>query len=121
MLGEHKKECFQAIEDMRETHNLWWNDLGRDRSRRKGERRERILSNLEKNRERYRKTADALQRTRAFVDELRDRIAAAWNDNWAADAERRLSDAEDRIRDMEDSLRQIEDWIEEDERQLNDL
>ena len=118
MLGEHKKDCFEALVEMQKVHDLWWEDLKKHRERNREDRRARILKNIEENRERYRKTAEALERTRAYVDDLRNKIASAWNDGWRYDAENRASEAEDRIRDMENTLKEIERWIEEDEGKL---
>lgn len=67
------------------------------------------------------KTADALEKARDYVQQLRADIASAWNDDWASRAQERLTDTENRIDDMERSLREIERWIEEDEERLRNL
>ncbi len=118
MLAEHKRECFDRIQEIRQSHDWWWEQLGRERQGRRAEREARIRANLERNRERYRKAADALERCRERADELRSQIAAAWNPTWAERAEQWLWELEAKCADIEASLRQIEGWIEEDEERL---
>lgn len=114
MLGEHKQECFEAIQDMRQVHDAWWEELDRARYKKRQEREARIRNNLERNYERHRKATQALESCRSHADELRSQIASAWNDNWASKAEGWLSELEDKIADIERSIEQIEEWIRED-------
>lgn len=118
MLGEHKQECFEAIQDMRKVHDAWWAELDRARYRRRQEREARIRNNLERNYERHRKATQALAYYRSRADELHSQIATAWNDSWASKAEVWLSEIEDKITDIERSIEQIEEWIREDEEKL---
>ena len=118
MLGEHKQECFEAIQDMRQVHDAWWAELKGNSSRRHDDFQSRVRNNLENNYERHRKATDALERHRARADELRSQIASAWNNDWASKAEGWLSELEDKIADIERSIEQIEEWIREDEDKL---
>lgn len=118
MLGEHKQECFEAIREMREVHDIWWEELKAEKEKRHSDFQSRIRRNLEKNYERHRKATAALERCRNRADELRSQIASAWNDDWAAKAEGWLSELEDKIADIEESIERIEDWIREDESKL---
>ena len=118
MLGEHKQECFQAITQMRDVHDAWWDSLKKNRTQQQGDWRHRVRQNIEKNKERYRKVSEALKRQHNHAADLRSKISSAWNDDWVRQAEGWLSEAEDKIRDMEDTLLQIQSWIEEDERKL---
>lgn len=118
MLGGHKQECFNRIQEVRRSHDAWWADLKGHRDERRGEFQARVRANLEKNYERHRRATEALHSCQRSADDLRDKIASAWNDNWASDARGWLSDLEDKIRDIEGSIEQIEDWIKEDESKL---
>ena len=118
MLGEHKQECFEAIQRMREVHDVWWDKFKEEKSKRHDDFQARVRRNLEANHERHRKATDALEHCRAKADELRSQIASAWNDDWADRAEGWLSKLEDKIADIERSIEQIEDWIREDESKL---
>ena len=118
MLGEHKQECFEAIQRMRVVHDVWWDKFKEEKSKRHDDFQARVRRNLEANHERHRKATDALEHCRAKADELRSQIASAWNDDWADRAEGWLSKLEDKIADIERSIEQIEDWIREDESKL---
>lgn len=125
MLGEHKQECFESIQEVRRTQDAWWEQLRTQRRRRqedfaqrKSDFKERVSRNLERNHERHREASDALRRYRDRADDLRDKIANAWNDSWAEGASRRLAEIEDKISDIEEHLERIEEWIREDEEKL---
>ena len=118
MLGKHKQECFSRIQEVRRSHDAWWADLKRYRDRKHEDFQAKVRANLEKNYERYRKATEALRACERSADELRDKIATAWNDDWASDARGWLSDLEDKIRDIERFIDRIEDWIQEDEAKL---
>lgn len=118
MLGQHKQECFSRIQDVRRSHDSWWDELKRHRNRKHEEFQARVRRNLEKNYERHRKATEALRSCERSADELRGKISSAWNDDWAVDARGWLSDLEDKISDIESSISKIEDWIREDEDKL---
>lgn len=118
MMGTDKQECFERIKTTRESHDFWWQELRKRRDRKHEEFRARVRANLERNRERQRRTADALQRHEERARDLRAKIASAWNPDWAAKASGWLSELEAKIRDIEQHLSRIESWILEDEEKL---
>jgi hypothetical protein len=118
MLGGHKQECFNEIQDVQETHNAWWNDLRKHKDEKHREFLARVRRNIEKNNEKIRKAYSALDSCNRNADELRDKISSSWNDNWADRASGWLSDLENKISDIEDSIRRMEGWIREDEQKL---
>lgn len=118
MIADDKKECYEDIRDVQIEHDAWWEELKVHKREKHREFQARVRLNLERNRERLRKARDALNSCERSADDLRSKIASAYNDNWASDAEGWLSELEDKIRDIEDSIRSIEDWIEEDEAKL---
>jgi hypothetical protein len=118
MYGEHKQECFDRIQEMRKVHDAWWESLKQHRSKRQDDFQARVRANLERNYERHRKATSALESCRRHADELRDKIASAWNDDWKDKAYVWLSETEDKIRDIEQSIERIEEWIREDEEKL---
>lgn len=135
MLGEHKRQCFDAISEAREANDAWWASYKRacasrreervDRHRqfleRRNDRREKVRSNLEENRQRLAKAADALGNCRRRIDDLREKIATARSDNFRDRAESWLAEELDRESDIERGISRIQDWIEEDERKLREL
>lgn len=118
MLGEHKQECFERIQQVRRSHDAWWEDLKRQRENKHEEFQARVRNNLDKNYDRLRKATDALHSCEQSADKLRDDINSAWNADWASQASGWLSELEDKIRDIERSIERIEEWIREDEEKL---
>jgi hypothetical protein len=121
MLGEDKKACHERIQEIKEEQERFWEQYKGARANRSSDRIERCRTNLEKNREKYRKASDALDRCRNRASELRDKISdstsAKWNEIWSG----WLSEAESKSDDIEAQLRRLDQWIEEDERRLRDL
>lgn len=121
MLHEHKQECFEAIVEAREVLDSYWERVHQARDTRRGDALTRARENLERNRERFEKAANALRSMRNSQEDLQDKIASSWNDEWAEKAQGWLSELEDKIADTEKSVERIEGWIEEDQRRIRDL
>jgi hypothetical protein len=128
MLGEHKKECFDRFQEIKESHDLFWRRYQEANSARREQYQEkrsgmvtRAMANLEKNRDKLRNAVDALERHRARADELREKISTARTEKWESIFETWLSETEAKIDDIEASIRRIHEWIEEDERRLGEL
>ena len=118
MLGSHKQECFDRIQEIRRDHDLWWKDYKSHKSSNQYDFKERVKRNIEKNRDRLYKANKALEHARDHAEELKDKISSAWSDKFKDMAYDWLSETEDKIKDIEYSIRQIEDWINEDECKL---
>jgi hypothetical protein len=118
MLGEHKQECFAAIQDVRRAQDAWWEMLKGHRAQRHQDFQSRVRANISANYERLRTATDALERWRRNADNLRDIISSTSNDSHREKASGWLSEAEDKIRDIEESIERIESWIHEDEQKL---
>jgi gas vesicle protein/DNA-binding transcriptional MerR regulator len=125
MFGEHKQECFHAIQEMRKTHDIWWEELRRrldeHHEHKRSGIRERITTNLESNRERLCTAKSNLTKMRASASDLQDKIFSAWNDDYRERAEGWLSDLEDKIENVEEYINRILEWIAEDETKLSNL
>lgn len=118
MVNDHKAECFDEIQNVRDELDRWWEILRKKRGEGAHQRRPSAEENLARNRERYRKTADALARTEAFIEDMESKIASAWNDKWADAAADKVQEARRRADDMRSSLDEIQGWIEQDEDRL---
>ena len=118
MLGEHKKECFDRIQEIKEQHEDFWRDHHQAHEARNGDRVQRIEANLAKNREMYRNASNALERFRDKASDLRDKISGSTSDKWTGIWSGWLSETESKINDIESQLQRIEGWIEENEEQL---
>ena len=115
MIAEHKQECFRALQEIRRSHDACWAEIRQLRLKRRSEQQERAQANLEKNRERLEKTLEALRYFQECAQELREKIASAWNEDWKLRASKRLTEIEAKILDIESSITKIEGWIAEDE------
>jgi hypothetical protein len=121
MLGEDKTACHERIQEVKEEHERFWNQYREAKNARRGERAQRRRDNLEKNREKYRNAASALERFRDKASELRDKISESSSEKWIGIWSGWLSETETKIDDIEAQLRRIDEWIEEDERRLREL
>ncbi len=115
MLGEHKKECFDRIQEIKEQHDQFWREHHQAHEARHGDRAQRKEANRVKLREMYRKATDALQRFRDKASELRDKISNSTSDKWTGIWSGWLSETEAKIDDIESQIRRIEGWMEENE------
>ena len=118
MLGEHKQECFDRIQEIRKGHDAWWEHFKGERAKRHQDFQSRVRTNISANYDRLRTATDALERWRRNADNLRDIISSTSNDSHQEKASGWLSEAEDKIRDIEESIERIESWIYEDEQKL---
>lgn len=132
MLGEHKQECFERLQEVKRSHDLFWEQYRSAHQARHAEkqaqwrskRREIIAGverNLEKNREQLRKASDALRHNRNRADDLRDKIRETTSAKWETIFETWLSETEAKIDDIESHITRIQGWIEEGERRLREL
>jgi hypothetical protein len=118
MLAKHKKSCFDHIQKIRKTHDAAWVSIKAGKSRQQSETESRIRRNLEKNYERYRKAAGALENFQIGRGHIRTFLATCENTEKAAQATIQLEETEVRIKDIEEGIRKLEKWIAEDERML---
>ena len=128
MLKEHKDECFQLIQEVRQTHDVFWGQLktAREQKRREiGERIAGVLSriegNLEKNRDKLHKAEDALSRCEANIDKLRDLVAGAYSDEFRDRHQQWLNEAYEKQVSIRESIARIEAWIAEAELRRDDI
>ncbi len=118
MLGEDKKECSEAFQEVRDDHTARWEEIRAGRESRASERRARIIANIAKNREAYHRCAEALGRQRQRESDLEAQISESWNPNWQERASGWLSECREKIASMEESLARLERWIQEGEDKL---
>jgi len=115
MLAEQKQECFKALQEVRRAHDALWSEVRQARLKQRSEQAERAQANLAKNHERLEKATQALTYFQARSEELRTKIAEAWNEEWKTRAAERLTEIDAKILDIEASITRIEEWIKEDE------
>jgi len=118
MIAHHKKRCFQHIQQRRKALDTAWEMFASEKIRHDTGRVSTLRKNIEKNYERYRKASGARDHFQNIVDELRGKISTVWNEEWRADAIRRVVETERRIHEIDEGKRRLELWIAEDERTL---
>lgn len=125
MIGEHKQECYARIQEIKESHDLFWQQHKEAWDARKHERERnhseyiaRVERNIEKNKERLRKASNALERQQERAQDIRSKIRETSSEKWEGIFSEWLSEAESKIDDIESSISQISGWIDEDERKL---
>jgi hypothetical protein len=119
MTYQHKQELFQMIQEVREVQDAWWADLKKHRDQKQVDYRERVKSNIEKNRERLRVQVSALERHETARDNLQEKIDASSGGDWLDRATGEyMPELERKIDDIKESIERIEKWIEEDEAKL---
>ncbi|MBT5304978.1 MAG: hypothetical protein HOL31_07850 [Candidatus Scalindua sp.] len=125
MIGEHKQECYERIQEIKESHDLFWQQHKEAWETRNHERERnhsgyiaRVERNIEKNKERLRKATNALERQQERAREIRSKIRETTSSKWEGIFSEWLSEAESKIDDIESSISQISDWIDEDQRKL---
>jgi len=118
MLTEHKQECFNEIQKVRELHDKWWAEVKKEKLRRREEYLNSVKENLKKNHERLEKANQAYDSCKKHVDELKEQIANSTNESWIVRATGWISELEVKIVDIEKSIERINGWIKEGEDKL---
>jgi hypothetical protein len=128
MLREHKEECFQRIQEIRQTHDSFWNEYKKTREIRQQEHREkisavldRIEANISNNQTKKAKAEDALERAEANISKLDEMLENARGDDHRERVEGWLAEAHTKKESIEQSIRRIEEWIEQDEHRRADI
>lgn len=133
MLANHKTACFEAIQEVRQSHDLFW-EKRRQSSRirqhtheerraeiqqKKEDRQRRVHANIDRNRDRLSKALSALDRNADHIREIEEKLSETTSPKWAAIFSEWLAEAHQKERDIEDSIDQIKSWIREDEDKLS--
>lgn len=128
MLGEHKQECHERLQEVRESHDLWWSrykeaqgqrHTGRQEARES--KKERIQTNLDKNRERLLDTEERLERIRANVEENRDKLAETSSEKWIDLYTEWIEDGEADVEKTEEWINTLHEWVRQGEEQLDEI
>ena len=121
MLGEHKRECHERLLEVRESHDRWWAQFKETTSERQGDRREKIETNLEKNREKLRNAEERLEKVRESVEENRSKLDETTSEKWIGIYTEWIEEGEAKIESIEGWINTLHEWIKEGEEQLGAL
>lgn len=135
LIHEHQQEVWSRILQVQSNQDAWWGKWKERYAQRQEEKRAkvkrhegwkerkeaweiRVRENIAKNREKLEKAEAALAKSEAHAEEIREKIAGAWNDKFRERAEAWLEEEEERGKSIEESIERLKGWIEEDEQKL---
>ena len=128
MLREHKDECFQRIQQVRESHDVFWGEYKKQREIKQQEYRERIADKLErieanitKNQDKRENAVAALARAEANLEKVTDMLDGARGDEFRERVEGWVSEAEAKIASIADQIDRLDEWIAQDAERRNDI
>lgn len=129
MLGRDKKEAFDALsaaqieldaawERWRDTKDKAWEAYHERRREKREAFEDRVHANIQKLEERLDKLNGVLQHKESHLDDLRDKQASAWSDEFRDRVEGWIDEEESAIADIRAKIHQIEEWLEEERSKL---
>ncbi len=132
MTYEHKQECFKAITEAREFLNEQWKKFKEEKSEEYSKRqvfreekqnrhtewKNRILSNLEINREKHEKAVNDLSRMEHHLSDLQEKLSNARQGSYYDRVSGWISESEEQIESKKEWIAKLEQWIEEGEEKL---
>jgi|GEM_PF-376129 len=128
MLREHKDECYALAEEIKQSHDRFWEQYHKSRETRRlahvqamREKAEKIEGNLQRNREKREKAVGALERVEANISKNEDMLASAYSDNYRERVEGWLADSIEKRDSILESIRRFDEWIAQDEDRLSEL
>lgn len=128
MLNEHKDEVFERIQEVRQSHDHFWERYRESLNERRRESRERrhavaekIRANVRANKEKLANALDAYERVEANVDANRERLSSARSEEFAERVAEWIAEGEEKLQSISESVERIRSWIEEDENRLTEL
>ena len=118
MLSGDRSETFEQLKAVQAECNEAWADFkqerasaGEDRDRRKEEWRERQRQKRERLQALLDKNVGVIDRLRDQIGDLQEKIATAWNADWASEAEGWVEEKEQKIRDIDQTNQELEEKI----------
>lgn len=131
LLRDDKNTVYHALKSTQEQLDELWAQYKEERQstldaffqgkrQRHAEWRERTLANIRKNQERKSRLEGVLDHKRGHLNELHDRLADAWSDDYRSRVEGWISEEEAAINDIEGKIYEINGWISEDLAKLDD-
>ena len=128
MLGEHKRECHERLREVRESHDIWWSRYKEtwdqrhtDHQEARETKRERIRTNLDKNREKLRNAEERLEKVRESVVENRSKLDETTSEKWIGIYTEWIEEGEAKIESIEGWINTLHEWIQQGEEQLDAL
>lgn len=128
MLREHKEECRSRIEEIKITHDKFWDRYDREKKERREQHEarmrdeiERRTNNVARNKDRLTKSMAALERVEENISDLYSKISSAWNEDFKERAEGWLAEAEAKRDSINETISQLEERISKEETIIQDI
>lgn len=126
MTREHKQECFEYLQEVRASHDIFWERYREHRERqreaaaeRQADFRRRVRERISSHYVRLRNARNALDRQISHMSELRDKLDSARSPEFALRVASWMKEASNKIDDIREHISRVESWIREEEAKLN--
>jgi len=125
MTGDDKQEIFNRIKEIRESHDEFWGiyksrsqELHEAKEERKDSAKNKLIENIENNKEKLEKAERALAHQESHRDELEENLRSAYSDSYRERCEGWLDECREKISDIESYSDKLKGWIEDGEDRL---
>ena len=118
MIDEHKSEVFERISEKRAQLDRFWDRRRELQGQRQQAWRNKVNSNLERNREKLARARAAAERTRDRIRENENKRSEATSAKWVAIFGEWIDRDLEKLSDIQSDITRISGWISEDEDRL---
>jgi hypothetical protein len=130
MVGQDKKEAYQALYQAQEQLNQAWADYKRDRQhayddfqaerqRKHDEWVERLQANTDNLEDRKQTLFEKIARREEIIDNLQEKLDNAYSDDYRDNISGWIDEEEEKLSNLRNKLEDVENWIEENRNKLN--
>lgn len=113
------KSEFRAVQQRAwEAKQRDWEERRREREIKQQQFVERVRANIRKLEDKLDNARSALSRNEVHLNKLRDDYASAWNDGFRDRCSGWIDECEDKIRSIREHIERLEGWIDEERRKL---
>ena len=125
MTREHKQICFEKIQEVRDSHQRFWDGRSQAYEARKRERHDtfitKVQANINRNSEKLVKAVEALRRCKCHAIDLQEKLREAKSENFRDVVEGWIEENSDKRADIQTHIQRLESWIDEDTRKLGSV
>jgi cell division septum initiation protein DivIVA len=128
MLKEHKDECYAVAEEIKQSHDRFWECYQNEREIRKRshlqsmrERLQRTDENIRKNEDKLERAVCALKRVEANIEKLQEMLDGARGDEYRDRVGTWLLEAAEKHDSILESIQRLNEWIAQDRDRRDDL
>lgn len=130
MLGQDKKEAYNALYQAKEQLDQAWadykkerqqafDDYQNERQRKHDEWVTRIEANIDKLDDRRENLLEKIAHREEILDNLQNKLDEAWSDDYRDNISGWIDEEEEKLDDLRSKLDNVENWLEEERNKLN--